>query len=117
LPRVVITGMGAITSLGTVEGLWENVKAGISGIRRVRSFDVSRLPVKVVGEVPDFDPRQYIEHKEARRMARSSQFAVGAAKMALADAALSDEQLIEETERIGVAVGTGLGGYEVLAEA
>jgi 3-oxoacyl-[acyl-carrier-protein] synthase II len=117
LPRVVITGMGAVTSLGTVETLWENVKAGISGIRRVRSFDVSRLPVKVVGEVPDFDPRQYIEHKEARRMARSSQFAVGAAKMALADAELAEEQLVEETERIGVSVGTGLGGYEVLAEA
>jgi beta-ketoacyl-acyl-carrier-protein synthase II len=117
LPRVVISGMGAVTSLGTVESLWENVKAGISGIRRVRSFDVSKLPVKVVGEVTDFDPRQFIEHKEARRMARSSQFAVAAAKMALTDADLGEEQLLAESEHIGVAMGTGLGGYEVLAEA
>ncbi len=117
LARVVITGMGAVTSLGPVETLWDSVKAGISGVRRIRSFDTSRLPIKVMGEVPDFDPEQYIDHKEVRRMARSSQFAVASAKMALADAGLTDETLMAESERVGVSVGTGLGGYAVLAEA
>jgi beta-ketoacyl-acyl-carrier-protein synthase II len=116
LARVVVTGMGAVTSLGPVDSLWESLKAGISGIRRIRSFDTSHLPVKVAGQVTDFDPTPYIEHKEVRRMARASQFAVVAAKMAIADAGLTDEQLCAESERTGVAVGSGLGGYEVLAE-
>lgn len=116
LARVVVTGMGAVTALGPVEKLWENVKAGVSGIRSIRTFDTSRLSVKVAGEVLDFDPRQYLDHKEARRMARSSQFAVAATRMAIDDAGLTDEELLAESERIGVAVGSGLGGYEILAE-
>lgn len=116
LARVVVTGMGAVTSLGPVETLWENVKAGISGIRRIRSFDASRIQIKVAGEVLDFDPHAFIDHKEARRMARSSQFAVAGAKMALADSGFAEDDLLTESERIGVAVGTGLGGYEILAE-
>src|SRR5205809_7843635 len=113
LARVVVTGLGAVTSLGPVESLWENVKAGVSGIRRIRSFDASRLSIKVAGEVTDFDPLHYIDHKEARRMARSSQFAVAATKMALTDAGLSDEDCGTESERIGVVIGTGLGGFEI----
>jgi beta-ketoacyl-acyl-carrier-protein synthase II len=116
LPRVVITGLGAVTSLGPVESLWASVKAGISGIRRIQSFDTSQLAVKVAGEVQDFDPLQYVEYKEARRMARSSQFAVAAAKMAMTDAGLTEAELMEESERVAVAVGTGLGGYEILAD-
>jgi 3-oxoacyl-[acyl-carrier-protein] synthase II len=116
LARVVVTGLGAVTSLGPVESLWDSVKAGISGIRRIRAFDASRLPIKIAGEVTDFDPLQYVDHKEARRMARSSQFAVAATKMALTDAALFEEDLLNESERIGVVVGTGLGGFEILAE-
>ena len=117
LARVVITGMGALTPLGKLENLWENLKAGISGIRRIRAFDPSHLTVKVAGEVLDFDPLVYLDYKEARRMARSSQFAVATTKMALEDAGLTEEDLQNESERIGVSVGTSLGGYEILAES
>ncbi len=116
LPRVVITGMGALSPLGQVDALWENVKCGVSGIRRIEAFDPSPLSVKVAGEVLGFDARQYIEHKEVRRMARSSQFAVATTKMAMDDAGLTEEDLQAMSERIGVAIGTGLGGYEILAE-
>src|SRR5512141_367536 len=105
--RVVITGLGAVTSLGPVESLWQNVKNAISGISRIRSFDTSGLPIKVMGEVPGFDPRPYIEHKEVRRMARCSQFAVAATMMALEDAGLDEQTRLAETERMGVSIGTG----------
>ena len=116
LPRVVVTGMGALTSLGTVQTMWDKLVAGLSGIRRIATFEPNDLAIKVAGEVTDFDPTQYIDRKEARRMARSSQFAVATAKMAVADAGLSEDELVAASDRIGVAVGTGLGGYEILAE-
>ncbi len=111
--RVVVTGMGALTPLGTVKALWESLKAGRSGIRRIQSFDPSHIGVQIAGEV-DFDPTEYLEHKEARRMSRASQMAQIAARMALEDAGLTYEELAEEAERTGVAVGTALGGYEVI---
>src|SRR5690349_12152233 len=101
LSRVVVTGMGAVTSLGPVESLWDNVNSGISGIRRIRSFDPARIQIKVAGEVLDFDPHRYIDHKEARRMARSSQFAVAGSKMAIADSGFTEADLLNESERIG----------------
>jgi beta-ketoacyl-acyl-carrier-protein synthase II len=116
LPRVVVTGLGALTALGTAQTMWNSLKEGLSGIRRIASFDSAQLPIKVAGEVQDFDPTHYIERKEARRMARSSQFAVAAAQMAVNDAGLSEAEMEEHSERIGVAIGTGLGGYEILAE-
>ena len=112
-PRVVITGLGAITALGPVTSLWGSVKAGLSGIRRIETIETAHVPVKIGGEVRDFDPTQYIKPKEARRMGRASQFAVAAARMAVEDAGLSKEEIEEEGERVGVVFGTSLGAHEM----
>jgi len=81
--RVVITGIGAITPIGTgVEGLWAGVRSGNSAIRAITRFDASRLSSRVAGEV-DFDPLHYLSAKRARRLDRFSQFALVSAQMAL----------------------------------
>jgi 3-oxoacyl-[acyl-carrier-protein] synthase II len=116
-PRVVITGLGAVTALGNAKSLWENLKAGQSGIRKIETIPVDHVPVKIAGEVRDFDPTSYLEHKEARRMGRSSQFAIAAAHMAVDDAGLSKSELEAEGERVGVVVGTTLGGHELSTES
>ncbi len=115
-PRVVITGLGALTPLGTVKSFWENLKAGRSGIRRIRGFDLTGMGVQIAGEV-DFDPTDYLDYKEARRMARSSQMAQIAARMAMEDAGLTHDDIEAETERTGVVIGSGLGGYEVMEQS
>ena len=108
--RVVITGMGALTPLGnSVEEFWQGCVEGRSGIDWITLFDSSAYPVKVDGEIRGFDPTEYIDRKEARRMARFSQLSVAAAKMALADSGLKLEE--EDTTRIGVLLGNGNGGY------
>ena len=112
-PRVVITGLGALTALGPVDTLWESLKAGKSGIRRLETIEVEHVPVKIGGEVRNFNPEDYIDRKEARRMGRASQFAVAAARMALEDAGLSPEKLEAEGERAGVMLGTSLGSHEM----
>lgn len=113
-PRVVITGLGAITALGTVNELWSSLKEGVSGIRRLETINVDHVPVKIGGEVRDFDPKLYIDdHKEARRMGRASQFAIAAASMAVANAGLSAEIIEKEGERTGVVIGTSLGAHEM----
>ena len=88
-PRVVITGMGALTALGPVKKMWESLKNGKSGIRRLETINIEHVPVKIGGEIRDFEPTDYIEHKEARRMGRASHFAVATAQMAVEDAGLS----------------------------
>lgn len=113
--RVVVTGLGALTPLGTLKSFWEGLKGGKSGIRRIQSFDPSHLCVQIAGEV-DFDPTEYINFKEARRMARSSQMAQVAALMAAKDAGFSHEELEKIGDRIGVVIGTGLGGHEVIEQ-
>ena len=112
-PRVVITGMGAVTALGPVNSLWENLKAGVSGIRRIENIKVDHVPVRIAGEVRDFDPTEFIPPKEARRMGRASQFAVAAASMAVEDAGLTKEGIEAEGERVGVVMGTSLGSHEM----
>ncbi len=113
-PRVVITGLGAITALGTVNELWSSLKEGVSGIRRLETINVDHVPVKIGGEVRDFDPKLYIDdHKEARRMGRASQFAIAAASMAVTNAGLSAETIEKEGERTGVVIGTSLGAHEM----
>lgn len=112
-PRVVITGMGAITALGPVKKMWENLKNGKSGIRRLETINVEHVPVKIGGEIRDFEPTDYIEHKEARRMGRAAHFAVAAARMAVEDAGLSPELIEKEGERVGVWLGTSLGAHEM----
>ncbi len=112
-PRVVITGMGAVTALGDAKSLWEGLKAGKSGIRRIETIPIEHVPVKIGGEVRNFDPTAWIEPKEARRMGRASHFAVAAATMAVADAGLSAQLIEAEGERVGVVVGTTLGAHEM----
>src|SRR5258707_9450729 len=75
-PRVVITGLGAMTALGSAKSLWDGLKAGKSGIRRIETIPIDHVPVQIGGEVRDFDPTDYIDRKEARRMGRASHLAV-----------------------------------------
>jgi 3-oxoacyl-[acyl-carrier-protein] synthase II len=117
-PRVVITGMGAITALGSVKSLWEGLKAGRSGITRIETIPVEHVGVKIGGEVRNFDPTQYIEdHKEARRMGRASQFAVAAATMAIEDAGLTKAEIEEQGERSAVVIGSSLGAHEMAEQS
>ncbi|MFX1266087.1 MAG: beta-ketoacyl-[acyl-carrier-protein] synthase family protein, partial [Promethearchaeota archaeon] len=110
--RVVITGMGAFTPLGlSVEETWAGLVAGRSGIAEITQFDASHLPIRIAGEIKGFDVRDYIDFKEARRMARCSHLAVAAGQQAMADAGLGDQ--VPDPERAGVVMGTGIGGFEV----
>jgi 3-oxoacyl-[acyl-carrier-protein] synthase II len=112
-PRVVITGLGAVTALGTARSLWEGLVAGRSGIRRLETIETEHVPVKIGGEVRDFDPTLFIERKEARRMGRASQFAVAASRMAVEDAGLGISDIEAEGEKVGVVLGTSLGSHEM----
>jgi beta-ketoacyl-acyl-carrier-protein synthase II len=115
-PRVVITGLGAITPLGqTLEGFWNNLLEGRSGIRKITQFDASGLPCQIAGEIPDFNPTDYLEKKEARRFARSSQIALAAAMKAAEDAGLP--ATMPEPERSSVYFGTGIGGLDVFEDS
>ncbi len=108
--RVVITGMGGLTPLGnTVQEFWQGCVEGRSGIGVITLVDTTNYPVKFDGEVRNFDPQNYMDRKEARRMARFSQLGVAAARMAIDDAELKIEK--EDVTRIGVFLGNGNGGY------
>ena len=110
--RVVITGMGAVTPIGnTVEETWASIKAGKSGIDTITHFDASINKVHYAAEVKNFDPALYMDAKDARKMARFSQYAVAASKMALEDAnLLGNAEVLEDT---GCILGVGIGGFEV----
>lgn len=111
--RVVITGMGAITSSGIgADELWQAVKNGKCGISSIERIDVSDLPTKVGAEIKEFDPEKYIDKKEARRMDRYTQYAIVAAGQAVEQSGLDFEK--EDKERIGVIIGSGIGGIETL---
>ncbi|MCI5567013.1 MAG: beta-ketoacyl-ACP synthase II [Veillonellaceae bacterium] len=111
--RVVITGMGAVTPIGIgKDEFWKNLIAGKSGIRKITRFDASEYNSQIAGEVDGFDPADYMDAKESKRMDRYSQFAVAAAKMAIEDAGLDLEK--EDCDRIGTYVGAGIGGMETL---
>lgn len=116
-PRVVITGLGAMTALGSAKSLWEGLKAGKSGIRRIETIPIDHVPVQIGGEVRDFDPTDYIDRKEARRMGRASHLAVAAASMAIEDAGLSSEKIEAEGERVGVVIGSSLGAHEMAEQS
>lgn len=107
--RVVVTGMGLVTPLGVgVRPNWEALLAGRSGIRRVTAFDTSGLPCRVAAEVPEFDPARWVEPSELRRMDRFIALAIAAAEEAMEGAGLAVDS--ENADRLGVAVGVGLGG-------
>ncbi|MDD2554283.1 MAG: beta-ketoacyl-ACP synthase II [Desulfotomaculaceae bacterium] len=115
LKRVVITGLGIISPVGTgLERFWSNLTAGVSGIGRVTRFDPSDFSTKIAGEVKDFEPTLYVDRKEARRMDRFTQFAVAATGMAVEDASLNFAD--EDRDRIGVILGSGVGGIGTLEE-
>ncbi|WP_172194412.1 beta-ketoacyl-ACP synthase II [Saccharibacillus qingshengii] len=108
--RVVVTGMGVVTSLGKdVETFWNSLLAGKSGISKIESFDVSEYPTQIAAEIHDFNPEDYVERKEARKMDRYVQFAYAASTQALQDSGLKIGDTVE-AERIGVIVGSGIGG-------
>ena len=113
LKRVVVTGLGAITPIGnTPTEYWEGLLSGRNGIGPITLFDASRHACRIAGEVKGFDPHDYIERREAKRMDRFAQFAVAASKQALADAQFVINDL--NAEQVGVIVGTGIGGLKVL---
>ena len=110
-PRIVLTGIGVLSPLGnTLAESWANAVAGRSGIAPITQFDPGDLPCSIAGEVKGFQAKDYMNFKEARRMSRSSQFAIAAAKMAMEDAGLGEQ--VPDPERAGVIVGTGMGGFD-----
>jgi 3-oxoacyl-[acyl-carrier-protein] synthase II len=119
--RVVITGLGGVTPLGNDVGTsWENLVAGKSGANVITAFDASDYPVNFACELKDFDPAEWIERKQARRMDRFAQMIAAAARQAEADSGLD---VAAEAERIGASIATGIGGlkafqdcYDVLKE-
>lgn len=115
LKRVVITGMGAITPLGNnLADYWTGLINGKSGIDLITHFDASRHACRIAGEVRGFDPHDYVDRKEAKRMDRFAQFAVAASLQALKDSKLVIDDL--NADDIGVLIGTGVGGLKVLED-
>jgi 3-oxoacyl-[acyl-carrier-protein] synthase II len=113
--RVVITGIGAITPLGSsVDLFWKGLVNGVSGIRKITQFDASDFPCQIAGEIPGFIPELYLDRKEARRLPRSAQIALATAKIAVNDAGLPET--MPDPERCAVVYGTALGGIDQLDE-
>lgn len=113
--RIVITGLGAVTPLGIGwKSYWDSLLAGKSGVGRITLFDPERFDVKIAAEVKGFDPGDFMERGEARRMDRFAQFGVAAAKLALEDARLIIDD--QNAERVGVLVGSGIGGLQSLED-
>jgi 3-oxoacyl-[acyl-carrier-protein] synthase II len=113
--RVVITGLGAITPLGNdLESYWQGLLAGRSGIGPITHFDASQHATRIAAEVKGFDPHEYMDRKDAKRMDRFAQFAVATSQQALADAKLEITAL--NAEQIGVMIGTGVGGLKIMEE-
>lgn len=113
--RVVVTGLGAITPIGnTLHDYWGGLLQGQSGIGPITLFDASRHACRIAGEVKGFDPQDYMDRKDAKRMDRFAQFAVAASKQAIADAQF--EITDQNATQVGVIIGTGIGGLKVLEE-
>ena len=111
--RVVVTGIGLVSPLGIgTEQTWGAALAGRSGIAPVSLFDASSLPCRIAGEVKGFDPRDFLDQKEVKKMARFIQFAIAASEFAIAHARLQMQK--ENAERVGVYVGSGIGGFEII---
>ena len=114
-PRVVVTGMGALSALGNdVATTWDGLVAGRSGIRTIERFDPSRLASRIAGEVRDFDPSHVLDRKDMRRTDRYIQFGLVVARQALDQAGLPGRMDGELAERTGVILGSGLGGVATL---
>ncbi|MNJ42949.1 3-oxoacyl-[acyl-carrier-protein] synthase 2 [compost metagenome] len=112
--RVVVTGMGVVSSLGQdLDLFWDNLTQGKSGVSRIESFDTSDYPTQIAAEIKDFNVEEYVDRKEARKMDRFVQFAAAGAFKALQDSGLN---IAEDTnpERVGVMIGSGIGGLGTL---
>ena len=115
LKRVVVTGIGAITPLGlTAEETWENIKKGVSGAAPITHFDASQFKTQFACEVKGFNANNYIDRKEARKMDLYTQYAIAAAKMAIADSGMNMETV--DKKEIGVVLGVGIGGIHTFEE-
>ena len=113
--RVVITGIGALTPIGIgKEAYFAGLEAGQNGISRITRFDPEPFTSQMAGELKDFNPHDYMDRKDARRMDRFCQYAVAAAHQAVDDGGLQLDR--EDCERVGVVIGTGIGGIETLAD-
>lgn len=113
--RVVITGIGVISPVGTgKEKFWDSLIQGKSGIDLITRFNCDDFPTKIAGEVKDFNPEDYIEKKELKRLDRFTQFAIAATKMALEDSRLNLSSI--DCSRVGVVMGSGIGGSETCEE-
>jgi 3-oxoacyl-[acyl-carrier-protein] synthase II len=113
--RVVVTGMGAVTPLGsTVETFWDGIRNGKNGIDFIKKFDTTEFKVKVAGEVKGFDPELYMTKKEVKRNDLFAVYALGAAVQAFDDSGLDMEK--EDADRVGVIVGSGVGGLMTMEE-
>src|SRR5690349_8459626 len=113
--RIVITGLGAVTPLGIgKQTYWEGLISGKSGVGPITLFDSTGFDVKIAAEVKGFDPGDYMDSKEARRMDRFAQFGVAAAKLALEDAKFTNDE--SNAERVGVIIGSGIGGLQSLED-
>jgi 3-oxoacyl-[acyl-carrier-protein] synthase II len=111
--RVVVTGVGLLTPLGIgTEASWEGLRTGRSGIGSITQFDAAAFACRIAGEVKGFDPAQYIEKKEIKKMGRFIQFAIAAADCALSSSGLKITP--ENAEQVGVFIGSGIGGFEVI---
>ncbi|MDR1391878.1 MAG: beta-ketoacyl-ACP synthase II [Clostridiales bacterium] len=115
MKRAVITGCGVVTPLGNKkEVFWDNIKCGTSGVDLITTFDSSNLPCKVAAKVKDFDPTNYMEKKDSRRMDLFVQYAVAAALMAVEDSKIVVND--ENSDRVGVIIGSGIGGITTFEE-
>jgi 3-oxoacyl-[acyl-carrier-protein] synthase II len=113
--RVVITGLGVVSPVGSdLETFWKNLTAGKSGISRITKFDPTDYPVQIAAEVKDFEPTKYFDKKEVRRLDPFIQFAVGAADQAVKMAGLEESEL--DKERVGVIIGSGIGGLTTIEQ-
>ena len=111
--RVVITGIGAVTPLGTgVDKFWSNVKEGKGAIDFIESFDTEKFKVKIAAEAKDFKPEEHIDKREARKLDRFTQFALVASKEAIEDSKIDLEKI--NREKFSVIIGSGIGGLSTL---
>ncbi|AQY51858.1 3-oxoacyl-ACP synthase [Listeria weihenstephanensis FSL R9-0317] len=109
--RVVVTGVGAVTPIGNdAKTAWENAKKGVNGVAELTRLNRDDFPVKIAAELKDFDIEKYIEKKDARKMDRFTHYAIASSDMAVADAGLTIDD--SNAERVGVWIGSGIGGME-----
>ncbi|MFW5662102.1 MAG: beta-ketoacyl synthase N-terminal-like domain-containing protein, partial [Bacteroidota bacterium] len=108
-PRIVVTGIGAVTSIGnTVEDFWNGMMEGKSGTAEITRFDASEFPTRFANEVKDYDPLIHLNRKEVQRMDLFTQLALSSAAMAVEDSGIDFEKT--NKERVGVIIGSGIGG-------